>query len=321
MRSRNVSPGLTRDAHDQPVRQHARAAGDGAASRRRPRGSPAPISPVMALSSTEATPSITSPSSGIDVAGLDQHDVALAQLALHGSRCAVRAAVGARRASWPRRLLARLRSDVACALPRPSAIASAKLANSTVNHSQSEIARMKPGRRLAVADAAPGRHSSGGQHAADVDDEHDRVAQLHARVELGERRRRQRRLARAAGRTACELSACDRLLMAMSLISCRAQHQVLDDGPERQRRHERSAAPTSTTVPTSSDDEQRAVRGQRAGRRRQRASCRQRAGDRQDRHDQPEAAEPHRDAEQRVVERRVGGQPGEGAAVVVGRRA
>jgi hypothetical protein len=37
-----------------------------------------------------------------------------------------------------------LRSESACALPRPSAIASAKLAKSTVNQSQSEIARMNP---------------------------------------------------------------------------------------------------------------------------------------------------------------------------------
>ena len=37
-------------------------------------------SPVMALSSTEATPSITSPSAGMSFAGLDQHDVALAQV-------------------------------------------------------------------------------------------------------------------------------------------------------------------------------------------------------------------------------------------------
>ena len=35
------------------------------------------------------------------------------------------------------------RSDEACALLRPSASASAKLANSTVNHSHSAMARMK----------------------------------------------------------------------------------------------------------------------------------------------------------------------------------
>ena len=39
----------------------------------------------------------------------------------------------------------RLRSDAACALLRPSASASAKLANNTVNHSQMLVARMKPG--------------------------------------------------------------------------------------------------------------------------------------------------------------------------------
>ena len=32
----------------------------------------------------------------------------------------------------------------ACALPRPSAIASAKLAKTTVNHNHSEMARIKP---------------------------------------------------------------------------------------------------------------------------------------------------------------------------------
>ncbi len=37
----------------------------------------------------------------------------------------------------------RLRSEAAWALLRPSASASAKLAKSTVNHSHSEIARMK----------------------------------------------------------------------------------------------------------------------------------------------------------------------------------
>ena len=37
-----------------------------------------------------------------------------------------------------------LRSVSACALPRPSAIASAKLANSTVNQSQSVICSVKP---------------------------------------------------------------------------------------------------------------------------------------------------------------------------------
>ena len=37
------------------------------------------------------------------------------------------------------------RRAAACALPRPSAMASAKLANSTVNQSQAEMARINPG--------------------------------------------------------------------------------------------------------------------------------------------------------------------------------
>ncbi len=37
-----------------------------------------------------------------------------------------------------------LRSESACALPRPSAIASAKFAKTTVNQSHSEMARMNP---------------------------------------------------------------------------------------------------------------------------------------------------------------------------------
>jgi hypothetical protein len=98
-------------------------------------------SPVMALSSTEATPSMTSPSQRDHVAGLDQHHVALAQLARLPVDATATHAAPARSTLamvlrfWPR-------SDAACALLRPSAIASAKLANSTVNHSHSAMARM-----------------------------------------------------------------------------------------------------------------------------------------------------------------------------------
>jgi hypothetical protein len=78
-----------------------------------------------------------------------------------------------------------LRSVSACALPRPSAIASAKFAKRTVNQSQSETARMKP--------AAPRRaderlhEEPRREDAPDLDDEHDGVAHLVARVELAER--------------------------------------------------------------------------------------------------------------------------------------
>ena len=54
-----------RDAHDEPVRQHARAARDATRSRRPLSRSTGADSPVTALSLTEATPSTTSPSAGI----------------------------------------------------------------------------------------------------------------------------------------------------------------------------------------------------------------------------------------------------------------
>ena len=72
-----------------------------------------------------------------EIAGLDQHEVAVLQrrgadqLELRGS---------ARSRSRLALVSVRMRRSVsACALPRPSATASAKLANSTVNHSQAVI--------------------------------------------------------------------------------------------------------------------------------------------------------------------------------------
>ena len=70
------------------------------------------LSPVMALSSTEATPSITSPSAGIDLARLDDHHVADLQVGggnVHSSdraACSVDDPMGRRRAC--RRLPQRL---------------------------------------------------------------------------------------------------------------------------------------------------------------------------------------------------------------------
>ena len=85
-------------------------------------------SPVMADSSTEAMPSITVPSPGISSP-------------VSTTTTSPRAQLG--RAAWspPSRSVATVslriaRSVAACALPRPSAIASAKLPNSTVSQSQ-----------------------------------------------------------------------------------------------------------------------------------------------------------------------------------------
>ena len=91
-------------------------------------------SPVIADSSIEAIPSTISPSAGTISPASDLDDVAAAEL---GRRHVFEAPSARRR--WATVVVRVARSDSACALPRPSAIASAKLAKSTVSHSQNEI--------------------------------------------------------------------------------------------------------------------------------------------------------------------------------------
>src|SRR3989440_1244430 len=98
-------------------------------------------SPVMADSSTEATPSTTSPSPGMTSPAststsspLRNSGAATSCTAPTRSLLANRLAIVVERA---------LRSVSACALPRPSAIASAKLAKTTVNHNQMATANTK----------------------------------------------------------------------------------------------------------------------------------------------------------------------------------
>ena len=95
---------------------------------------------------------------------------------------------------------------------------------------------------------------------------------------------------------------------------------MLDHRAERQRRHVVQQADQQHGA-DQQRDEQRAVRGQRALGDGDALLGGQRAGDGQHRHDHAEAAEPHRQRQQHVVEGRVGRQAGEGAAVVVGGRA
>ena len=141
MRSRKVSPGLlvtrttiqsesTRVPPVTPLRSPPPSRITGA------------LSPVTALSSTEAMPSITSPSAGMtSPASTSTASPFLRWPELTMSKVASRLGKARRLAVVSSRVL---RSSSACALPRPSAIASAKLANSTVNQSQTDTARMKP---------------------------------------------------------------------------------------------------------------------------------------------------------------------------------
>ena len=90
---------------------------------------------------------------------------------------------------------------------------------------------------------------------------------------------------------------------------------MLDDRAERQR-GEKSEAADDQDHADQQTDEQPAVGRESAGRGRHDLLGGQRARHRQHRHDHQEAADQHREAEGRVVEGRVGGQPREGAAVV-----
>src|ERR1035441_10074907 len=103
------------------------------------------LSPVMADSSTLAMPSTTSPSPG------------MVSPAFTRTRSPLRSAVAGTASSVPlrsRRAVVSvlvLRNVSAWALPRPSAMASAKLANSTVNHSHKAIWKVNPAKPAPLA--------------------------------------------------------------------------------------------------------------------------------------------------------------------------
>ena len=104
------------------------------------------LSPVMALSSTDAMPSTISPSLGMNSPAVTSTTSPLRRNALVVLVYLADAGSNPRRGASTsffavRSRRARLRLS-ACALPRPSAMASAKLANRTVNQSHSDTAKM-----------------------------------------------------------------------------------------------------------------------------------------------------------------------------------
>ena len=120
---------------------------------------------------------------GDHLAGLDDDDVAAAQLG-----------GGARRRRPRSRAIVSVRiarSASACALPRPSASASARLAKTTVSHSQIATVNVNQAGSSPPPSGPPPKswisQADGRDDGADLDHEHDRVAHLHARVELAQR--------------------------------------------------------------------------------------------------------------------------------------
>ena len=81
-----------------------------------------------------------------------------------------------------------LRKVSACALPRPSAMASAKLANSTVNHSHSVICKLNQKCSCRRANS-----STVVMTLPIFDHEHDRIAHHVPRIQLDQESRMARR--------------------------------------------------------------------------------------------------------------------------------
>ena len=154
MRSRKDSPGFGGDAHDDAIGEHLGAAGDRGAvaaaladDRRRLAGDRRLVDRGDAFDDLAVA--------GDQLAGLDDDHVALAQ-----RRRRNRFLAAVRRAGAPWSPCASCAASSACALPRPSATASAKLANSTVNHSQRLHGRGEPGGAASGGGAMTGRGAS-----------------------------------------------------------------------------------------------------------------------------------------------------------------
>ena len=181
MRSRKLAR-LLGDAHHEPVGQQPRAAGDRAAvaarladDRSRLAGDRRLVHRADALDHVAVARD--------QVAGLARR---------RGRRAGARARAPAPASpssppavghAWSLRVA---RSASAWALPRPSAIASARFAKSTVSHSQMAMTPVNhsgwpPPLTRSI------RNVAGGDHRADLDHEHDRVADLDPWVELLER--------------------------------------------------------------------------------------------------------------------------------------
>ena len=132
-------------------------------------------SPVIADSSTLAMPSTTSPSPGItSPATTTTRSPGRSWVAETSSVAPDCVTAGERSSrSW------RARRVAACALPRPR-----RRPRRGWRTPRSARARPRPTRRRCWGR----RRRHGREHGADLDDEHDRVADHHARVELAQRR-------------------------------------------------------------------------------------------------------------------------------------
>src|SRR5215467_3439952 len=278
-------------------------------------------SPVIAASLTEAMPSITSPSDGMrSPASTSTMSPTLSEVEstsrkFFGSLLPTSsfAFVSVR---WRR-------SESACALPRPSAIASAKLANSTVNHSQITIwnsnASVCPPvtrsrTRMTVVSAVTTSSTNMTGFFMRVRGSSLTKAEPIAGMTI---------LGSSSAETGMRLRICVSIGAHSGSIrrerGAGDHREMLDQRAERERREEGEAADDDDDADDEADKQ---TAGGREGAERGRHGLlgRERAGDRHGRNDHPEAADQHRDGEREVVEQRIAREAGESRAVVgVGR--
>src|SRR5215831_4116457 len=275
----------------------------------------------MAASFTEAMPSITSPSDGMVSPASTMTTSPTFRLVpgtvLYFSRPGPVSSL-----AWVSVRV--LRSESACALPRPSAIASEKFANKTVNHSHSTIWNSKP-----ICSPPVTRSRSKMIVVSAVTTSSTNMTGFLIRV-------RGSSFTKAdpmAGTTILTSKSADTgMRLRMSEVSmevtpkrrrsecCLGNHrEMLDDRTKRERRKEGEAA-DDHDHPDDEPDEQAAGRREGSGGSRDRLLGYERTGDRHCRNDHPEAADEHRDCPREIVEHRVGGDASESRSVVVGAR-
>src|SRR6202167_2168915 len=275
-------------------------------------------SPVMADSSTEATPSTTSPSPGMTwpASTTTWSPSVSAVPGTDSSRTDAGSSPGFQPTSR-RAIVSRLarRSVSACALPRPSATASARLAKTTVSHSQTTIVQLNAeGERIAVYihSKAPTSttnmtgfltctRGSSFLNASGVD--------LHSI--LGSSRPPPTR----RGSVAC-LGEAGAGVPGVSVVTDISVESFCEDA--QRKRGEVGQADEDEDHADEHADEQRLSRVQRPGAGRHGRLSGQRPGQAQGEDLRREPAEQHRDATGDLVERGPGAQAREGRPVVFG---
>src|SRR6516162_8649727 len=280
-------------------------------------------SPVIADSSTEATPSMISPSEGMYSPAETSTRSPARSLEL--ATCSVFPEASRRLATVSERAL---RSVSAWALPRPSAMASAKLANATVNQSQSVICRLNlkagpPLNRSTVVITLPisttnmtglpiilrGLSFRKASQRARRTIFPSQIAFLRgALVECA--------MGPAGMRGAVVGCGVIAIVIALKSLAC-AHEQMFKDRPQAERREKREC-PQDQNHADKERREQRCCHRESAERWRNIFLLRQVSGDGEHGDDHQEPAREHGDRHGRVIPGGVHGQASEGRAVVAG---